>query len=260
MKGVVLTSTGQPLVTPSPAELARLLVEGSPGVGLDFTKIFDEEREEDEKLGVEGEKEEIKINGGEGGMVGEVGVEEEEEEEPLPPSPSDRKNKSARGIPERPQAPIPMPIPTRVAPARPPSRTKPSNTTLKRRTSMLVPSSSSDAASAPARRQSLFIPPTTTTSSLGHPHHHHQPLPKYDLADEENLPSPFLKRNAVGAKKDEKEATGVRKKGSLGSLALRAAVKSGVGASIATSAASGRTSIASARKAGEEARRALART
>jgi hypothetical protein len=254
MKGVVLTSTGQPLVTPSPAELARLLVEGSPGVGLDFTKIFDEEREE-EDVGVEGEKAEIGIN--------EEGGEEEEEEEPLPPSPSDRKNKSARGIPDRPQAPIPMPIPTRAAPARPPSRAKPNNTNknnknnkIKRRTSMLVPSP--DPAFAPARRQSLFAQPSATTS-VGHL----PPSPKYDLADEENLPSPFLKRHGVGgSKKDEKEGTGagMRKRGSLGNLGGRGTMRSGIGASTAPGTTGGRASIASARKAGEEARRALART
>ncbi|KAG8218041.1 kinase-like domain-containing protein [Butyriboletus roseoflavus] len=64
MKGVILTHTGQPLTTPTPAELANLFVN-SPKVGLDFAKIFDFESE-----------------------AGENGS--ESEEEVMPPSPTVR--------------------------------------------------------------------------------------------------------------------------------------------------------------------------
>ena len=45
MKGVVFTTTGEALATPTPAELTHLFVN-SPRVGLNFTKIFDWEGEE----------------------------------------------------------------------------------------------------------------------------------------------------------------------------------------------------------------------
>jgi NIMA (never in mitosis gene a)-related kinase len=40
MKGVILTETGQPLATPTPAELAKLFVK-PPKVNIEFAKIFD---------------------------------------------------------------------------------------------------------------------------------------------------------------------------------------------------------------------------
>ncbi|KAG6369840.1 hypothetical protein JVT61DRAFT_13397 [Boletus reticuloceps] len=49
--GVVLTHTGQPLATPTPAELVNLFVN-SPKVGLDFAKIFEfESKQEDRRKG-----------------------------------------------------------------------------------------------------------------------------------------------------------------------------------------------------------------
>ena len=49
MKGVVLTSTGEILATPSPAKLVNLF-NRSPKVGLNFGKIFDfEEGDSGEK-------------------------------------------------------------------------------------------------------------------------------------------------------------------------------------------------------------------
>ncbi|KAG6369862.1 hypothetical protein JVT61DRAFT_13422 [Boletus reticuloceps] len=46
--GVVLTHTGQPLVTPTPVELANLFVN-SPKVGLDFAKIFEFESKQEDR-------------------------------------------------------------------------------------------------------------------------------------------------------------------------------------------------------------------
>ncbi|KAH9932626.1 kinase-like domain-containing protein [Fomitopsis serialis] len=67
MKGVILTATGEPVATPSPAELAKLFVN-TPKVGLNFARIFDfdsedEEDEEDE----EGEEEDEEPAPGEDG-------------------------------------------------------------------------------------------------------------------------------------------------------------------------------------------------
>jgi NIMA (never in mitosis gene a)-related kinase len=47
MKGVVLTSTGETLTTPVPTQLANLFV-ATPKVGFNFEKIFDESYEEED--------------------------------------------------------------------------------------------------------------------------------------------------------------------------------------------------------------------
>jgi hypothetical protein len=48
IKGVVLTTTGEPLATPTPAELAKLFI-GTLKVGLNFSKIFDHDDSEEEE-------------------------------------------------------------------------------------------------------------------------------------------------------------------------------------------------------------------
>ena len=45
MNGVILTTTGETVATPTPAELAKLFVD-TPKVGLNFAKIFDFDTEE----------------------------------------------------------------------------------------------------------------------------------------------------------------------------------------------------------------------
>ncbi|KAH9033706.1 kinase-like domain-containing protein [Lactarius deliciosus] len=159
MKGVILTTTGEPLATPMPsARLVELLTD-SPRVGaggsLGFSKIFDFDRldEEDDE--------------GRGAQRGRHA----QAQAPVPTSapsinrsPSKRKSVGAAAE----SLAAALPVPTRSAPA-PPSQPA---RRLRR------PSSSSSTR-------------TVTSADAASP----QPtVPTYDLQDEENLPSPFLRR------------------------------------------------------------------
>jgi NIMA (never in mitosis gene a)-related kinase 2 len=194
MKGVVLTNTGEALATPNPTELAKLFVS-SPQVGMNFDKFFDDEyEEEDTEKPLETE------------TTGEL--EECKPDVFHPPTPSKPERKSTR-------------------------LTKSSSVSTLKTSSSSSSSSSSSYSSVPARprprRTSLIptsqsrpqIPKTVSRNSSVSPIPQPQrpnkdavPAPKpatlvaettkprlpqtapvqYDLLDEENLPSPFLKR------------------------------------------------------------------
>ncbi|KAK0464695.1 kinase-like domain-containing protein [Desarmillaria tabescens] len=111
------------------------------------------------------------------------------------------------------------------------------------------------------RRPSITRSSTSSSSStsdgtkpqpLQHPHlkpaSSPSPPPTYDLADEENLPSPFLKRaeraNSTGSKP--------KKRPSNGNLLRAVAAANSAVRSKSTNDAVARPSVASARKAGEE--------
>jgi hypothetical protein len=49
MKGVILTATGQPLATPSPAEFVRMFAKPLNGAALDFQRMFEEGSVDDEE-------------------------------------------------------------------------------------------------------------------------------------------------------------------------------------------------------------------
>ncbi|KAF4579435.1 G2-specific serine/threonine protein kinase [Pleurotus pulmonarius] len=256
MKGVVLTTTGEALMTPSPAELAHLF--DSPRPGLDFAKIFDFHEDK----------------GGES---------EEEPEITPPPSPSKRDRQRPR------PASRSTSVPTE--PASSSSQLTAPPTRLRR------PSIRSSQRPGPSRNAPTEVKP------LSHPHLQREGLaapqivrsvtmpvtlpnpPKYDLEDEENLPSPFLKKTD----KDKIPANGAPLKGlninggiastsgpgkartgkrtSTGNLlrtvaAANNAVKKAVSPQNTTGPEAGdpRPSVATARKAGEEARKALSRS
>jgi len=215
MKGVVLTSTGEILATPTPAELVNLF-KCSPKVGLNFGKIFDFE-------GDSGEKASQKQHEDDGASP--------------PPSPSSRKERAKDKDKDKDDALSENSTsssgtsaantrkqPTAVAV--PPTRI--------RRPSIhrCQPATSTTSTSDPAAFNSIDDNGTSASNGHGHakplPHPHLRPSgsssnlaaaaavvrslpipvpkshasPEYDFADEENLPSPFLKNVDKAAAKD----------------------------------------------------------
>ena len=143
MKGVVLTQTGQPLATPTPAELANLFVN-SPKVGLDFAKIFDFESEPEDDNS-------------------------DSDEEAVPPSPTVRERPLLASV-QRPSRKSTLPA----------SASDPTGLISRVRTTKSTKAKSdgdSEGAAAPSNKPSIPVRPAV-----------------YDLSDEENLPSPFLRR------------------------------------------------------------------
>ncbi|KAF8812023.1 Pkinase-domain-containing protein [Phlegmacium glaucopus] len=232
MKGVVLTSTGETLATPSQAELVNLF-KCSPKVGLNFAKIFDFE------------------GGNLEGMPSRERQDDEEEANSPPPSPSSRKTrKEQKKEREEPSESLLSPsgssgLSTTTtsqvgAGAPPPTRIRrPSIRTSTRPTH-------NRAGTLPTSTSEPLFPTTTSSSSvqpkpLPHPHLHrsksisnlasnpaavvraatmpvgpifqvhHHTAPEYDFNDEENLPSPFLKKN-------EKSSSHAKAVGAIGPM------------------------------------------
>ena len=220
MKGVVLTSTGEILATPTPAELVNLF-KCSPKVGLNFGKIFDFEE----------------------GDSGENEVQDRHEDDGIspPPSPSSRKARvkdkddtlsgnstsssgtSAPNTRKQPNA-VAVPPPTRIR--RPSIR---SSQHASRCQSATLTTSISDPAGfnniddngtstfnghgqakplphphlRPSGSSSNLAAAAVVAKSLPIPVPRSHPSPEYDFSDEENLPSPFLKKaDKVAAAKD----------------------------------------------------------
>ncbi|KAF9786332.1 kinase-like protein [Thelephora terrestris] len=202
MKGVVLTSTGETLTTPAPAQFTNLFV-ATPKVGLHFEKIFDESYEEEDTQKPE----------------------EPTQDEEISEAPSDTQN--APPTPSKPERK------TSSSSAKKLTRTT-SVTALKSTSSSSSSSKTTTtrASSTRTRRTSLIPTPPTktgltrTTSASGIAHQRsssEQPTAsssrisvsamgtltrtkssqvavlqsspiQWDLQDEENLPSPFLKK------------------------------------------------------------------
>ena len=285
MKGVVLTATGETLATPTPTELVNLF-DASPKVGLNFAKIFDFEDADDEE---EGEKEK-----------------REEETHSPPPSPSSRKERERRSkekgegsSSDAGSVNTNAPPPTRLRrPSIRSSAVRPSHTR-----SATIPASTTDTASIASSSSTSSSSSSSSASQpypqpkpLPHPHLHTStaitrsssvpmprslPSPEYDLGDEENLPSPFLKRTERQnlAVKQDSSAAVRKKRPSTGNVLRAMAAANNVGRktngasttaspwplTTATTTDTGsspgeaRPSLASARKASEEARKALLR-
>ncbi|KAG6901742.1 hypothetical protein C0995_008396 [Termitomyces sp. Mi166 len=267
MKGVVLTSTGEVLATPTPAEVANLF-QNSPKVGLNFTKIFDFE---------DGDEEDESSQAASSATNGGVN---------LPPSPSSRKEKERvktkvrqRGTSSDAESAVSSSTnsggntsnaPTRLR--RPSIRSR----SQAQRTKTL-PSSASD----PSGLSSASGPASTSQNALKSLRNPHLPnttgrmtvtkqQPDYDLVDEENLPSPFLKRN-LDRPATRPPVQQVKKRPSAGhglrAVAVANAASKRVSASLSSedtrtesSDATTRPALASARKAGEEARKTLSRS
>ena len=226
MKGIVLTSTGESLATPSQAELVNLF-KCSPKVGLNFAKIFDFEAGDHN-----------------GVPAGQHRDDEEAADNSPPPSPSSRKTKERERKKEI-DEPIESSSSTsssnscglstaQVSAAAPPTRIRrPSIRSSTRPTH-------NRAGTLPTSASDPNFPTTISSSSaqpkpLPHPHlrpsksnsnlvsnpatmvrattmpagslsqGHHRAPPEYDFTDEENLPSPFLKKSD---KNSQAKATG----------------------------------------------------
>lgn len=254
MKGVILTATGEPVATPTPAELAKLFVE-TPKVGLNFAKIFDFDSDAES----DGEPDEAgyESDSGPPPVVKREREQDDSDQENTPHAspavrPTRLRRPSIRASSVRPVLDAAPSASMRNKPARPPS-SQSSKTT-------------SSSASSSAR------PPSA------------QATPEYDLSDEENLPSPFLRktdRNTLARTASAPAPCVVLNTGSAAFPARNAPRKSGptlramavVNAANATkgsatkaglrtasaSAGSVRSSIAKAQRASEEARKALFR-
>ncbi|KAF8882005.1 kinase-like domain-containing protein [Infundibulicybe gibba] len=277
MKGVVLTATGEALATPTPAELAHLFTN-SPKVGLNFAKIFDFDD----------------------GEMPTVSPSEDDTPSP-PPSPSSRAKKTRDRVKDRESGesnsdpssssststtnpPEPAAPPTRLR--RPSIRSSGNRPPLGRASTL--PSSTSDPTGLVAPSHKATPTSSKQPKPLPHPHLQAQaansttarsvtlplpmrqhPSPEYDLADEENLPSPFLRRaeragSIRAAKKRPSSGNILRAVAAANIMGRRAAAPPASQPQTSetpspASAAGTRPAIASARKASEEARKALLR-
>ncbi|TFY66155.1 hypothetical protein EVG20_g4935 [Dentipellis fragilis] len=251
MKGVILTETGEPLSTPTPAELANLFVESPKNDhDLGFAKIFDFDKE-DVDSGDEGEN------------------------KAPPASPLKQKAKAALATSKASGAGDSQSAraagPTRLR--RPSIRSSSSRTNI--HASSQASSSSSSSSSSSAKSQNN----DSGSNSAAAPRAATLPPTVWDLADEENLPSPFLKRIdrdriAGGAGAVSVSGTsangpsGTRVKRPSGGNLLRAVAAANSAAATsgraknagASGSATSRSSITNARKATDEARKALLRT
>ena len=325
MKGVILTETGEPLATPTPGtKLVDIFVE-TPRIGnnsLGFAKIFDFDKEDEEELSPP--QEEVGVTettptrmspskrrpdaartkkGTEGSAPRQISTRADSVQR----SPSKRKSVGASTNTQL-QATV-APVPSRTAPAPParrPSRLRrPSissrshakraeaaatdtpdlNATI---TSAVPPStSSSSSASSSSSSSSSSSGSAGTVTSDDTTRCAPPATPKYDLEDEENLPSPFLRRfererggggtvfamgmevvsRGAGASSGG-TATVTRLKRPSGANLLRVAAAANsakaagsvaVGGKGNTATATGTMTRTSARKAREEARNALLR-
>ncbi|KAH9829093.1 kinase-like protein [Rhodofomes roseus] len=225
MKGVILTATGEPVATPSPAELAKLFVN-TPRVGLNFAKIFDFESEDEAEEGDEEDEDEEPAPGEEGYETdtrpssrrssSSSGKDEEEDERTPHPSPTVAvrptrlRRPSIRAGSQRPSLEAPAP---RLASAAPSGST--------RSKSRSRPTSSTASASGATTGRSARTSSSGVISTNGATSH---PAPDYDLSDEENLPSPFLKKCDRQAL--TRTATQITTSNSTGTVATRAPRKS----------------------------------
>ncbi|EIW63684.1 uncharacterized protein TRAVEDRAFT_160839 [Trametes versicolor FP-101664 SS1] len=262
MKGVILTATGQPVATPSPAELAKLFVD-TPKVGLNFAKIFDFDTEDEDS-----------------GSGSDPELDEEEYESAS--SREKRRGKESDGEHTPTQSTTnlacgssstsagPSVRPTRLR--RPSIRASSASAVF--RPAVVAPEAPAPSGSGRTRitraSSTSSVPSSTgTVAAIAQP-----PPPQYDLADVENLPSPFIKKtedrvgptasSASGASAPPtKQRNAPRKSGAtLRAIAAVNAAKASStrppsAGSSAASVASVRSSIAKAQRASEEARKAL---
>lgn len=229
MKGVILTATGEPVATPSPAELAKLFVD-TPKVGLNFAKIFDfdsEDEEDDEEdqsddddepaPGEDGYETDTRPSSGRSSS-GSSGSREEDDNERTPqPSPTivrptrlRRPSIRASGRPSL-EALAPVPAAATTARRRSSGAASTASTARTVRSSSRPPSSASSA--APTRPAKSSTGPAAVAAS--------QAVADYDLSDEENLPSPFLK------KRDRQALMRTATQVTTSTVAMRAPRKSG---------------------------------
>ncbi|KAI0368360.1 kinase-like protein [Pilatotrama ljubarskyi] len=271
MKGVILTATGEPVATPSPAELAKLFVD-TPRVGLNFAKIFDFDTEDEEEDGGSGSE-------------GEGGLDEDGYETDTRPRPASREKRRERekesdgeSTPTQSTTNNNASTSTSAAPAVRPTRLRRPSIRASSASAAYRPAAvATDAASSGSGRTRITrasstssVPSSTgTVAALAQ-----APPPQYDFADVENLPSPFLKKvedrvpagSSSGASAATSSTTTTRQRNAprksgatLRAIAAVNAAKASTRppSSGSTASASVRSSIVKAQRANEEARKAL---
>lgn len=185
MKGVILTSTGEMLETPTPTEFVNIF-KRTPKVGLNFATIFDFSADDIKGLDVSGS---------------------ESEAVSLPPSPSSGKGKERvlrRGKSDISSSGSSTSSGTSVSgpsTAQPPTKIRkasikgaPGRTSLTRTATAPVFGAAKKTSTAKSGRKSQSG--TGVAAPLAEPVQRSKSasVPLYDMEDEENLPSPFLKR------------------------------------------------------------------
>lgn len=191
MKGVVLTSTGEKLATPSPTEFAKLFIE-TPRVCLNFSQIFDFDSEAEDSVDEDGYETDTRPS-----LAATLRGQKREQILETPDIGDDDDDDDLEITPKQTH------VTTSVAAARPTRLRRPSIRASSSRRSLEAPapaptitrSRSTATCTAPAvRAKPRSRPPSAqaTTSSAGFIPS--RQAPEYDLSDEENLPSPFLKK------------------------------------------------------------------
>lgn len=183
MKGVILTSTGEVLETPTPTEFANIF-KGTPKVGLNFAKIFDFSADDIQRLDISGS---------------------ESEAVSPPPSPSSRKEKerlrhissSASSTSSNTGTSVSNSAPTTAQPTTKLRRSSikgvSGRTSLTRAATAPVFGAAKNTSTAKSGRKSQSARATIPVVDLVQ-RSKSATVPHYVLEDEENLPSPFLKR------------------------------------------------------------------
>ncbi|KAJ7252756.1 kinase-like domain-containing protein [Mycena haematopus] len=206
MKGVVLTATGEVLATPSPAELSAMFdlsrrfedeVGASPKVGLNFAQVFDFEdghdgaprtcesplKSESEVDDEDGESDAAASATSSWRTSREGSRNPDFEPSTSSTAPPTRlRRPSIRTSARRPTLPASLSDPTGLAALTPEA----GGSQPKNRPKPLPHPHLASTSSQP------IPPPAVRASTAPIPRAH--PAPEYDLNDEENLPSPFLKR------------------------------------------------------------------
>ncbi|KAF9807752.1 hypothetical protein IEO21_08066 [Rhodonia placenta] len=188
MKGVILTATGEPVATPSPAELAKLFV-ATPKVGLNFARIFEfdseaeEESEDEEGYETDTRPPPAPSRRSSQGLVPAVPDDDDVTPQPSPAvRPTRLRRPSIRASSQRPLIDAALAAPAAPAPS------------ASARTRTARPPSSASTASSASSSSATSSASRTTSSAKEHQTAAPAPAIEYDLSDEENLPSPFLKR------------------------------------------------------------------
>ncbi|THH18650.1 hypothetical protein EW146_g2366 [Bondarzewia mesenterica] len=275
MKGVILTETGETLATPTPAELAKWFVE-SPKGGLGFAKIFDFDKEDE---AITGENKaplaSLSKRGKAKTMPSYVAA-----------------STSAGGVHTQASHGEKAPPVTRLRrPSIRPTATRPKLSESGQ--SAASTSSSTSSSSSVTQALTPSAPLTTVTLAPGRPQTSRSAstpalAPVYNLADEDNLPSPFLKRvdrERMATTAAASVAPGINGSGTSGTLRVKrpsggnllravaaansiaSATMSRAGAGAGSMAnlrsgkdsASNKLSITNTRRAGDETRRMLSR-
>lgn len=259
MKGVVLTTTGEALPTPSPAEIAKLFV-ATPKVSLNFTQIFDFDSDAEDSA-----QEDDTTDRGYDTDSRPSSSKSDEHKSDLEATPTQATSGSASTIGRQ----------TRLR--RPSIRGTSRRPSLDRLPKAPVASTSS-ASSKRSRQPSPCVQKPSPSLQKPSPASAPKQPAEYDLSDEENLPSPFLKRidrerltrttsvSALASTGGVSSLRNVPRKsgGSLRTLAVVNAARGVAGKTAAkprtSSSASLRPSIGKAQQASEAARKALVRS